>query len=223
MRWKESKLFIAISSSVATTLFLTTIFFTVIIPTWIQSDRNEIKRLTDLVPKYPQIVKDLKEKENTITELKGELNALKLERVFVDNNPYPLGYREIVIGDPLSKVKKVYPEELIKPVPIDSSSRDNEFIVVKIDHPLFSTILYGSIKKRGKINFILFTFRLDRVADHPVFYKTLIKMIKEAFPTSQYSESTAKGGALETLFSITNLKGLDIRVSQAGMALGIDK
>ena len=66
MSWKESKIFIAASTCAATIGFLVLIFFTVIIPTWLESYKNEIKELKKATPDYPEIVKKLNEKKGTL-------------------------------------------------------------------------------------------------------------------------------------------------------------
>ena len=52
MKWKDSKIFIAITSSATTAAFLITIFFTAIIPTLVEKYKLEINKLEDVVPNY---------------------------------------------------------------------------------------------------------------------------------------------------------------------------
>lgn len=108
MKWEENKLFIAITSSAATATFLVTIFFTAIIPTWVEQYKLEIKKLEGAVPNYKKLEEDVEFLTSENLKLKAELATISLGNVFKGRSIYPLGYRDITLYSPLDNLAKIF-------------------------------------------------------------------------------------------------------------------
>jgi len=206
--WKESKLFIAIASGAATATFIILLFSTIIIPTLTQKCENEKYKLQQLVPEYPKLIKNLEEKNKENLELKAKLNAYRMENIFKDKIPYPLGFRGIKIGDNISKVKIIY-----------SNNMTNYPNTVYIEHDLFNYIMYHTLKigdlEGTTISGI--TFMIKNENGQKLTYELLKRKLIESFPSHPYKEG--KNRLNETEFIMENVKGINIRLTPRGLSI----
>ena len=113
--------------------------------------------------------------------MKAELNTLRLDKIFYNLDPYPVGFREVQLGDDLSKVKKVYEKATIDE---DASDR----IYLPIEHNLFSQIGFFTLNGKNKIEMIIFFFK----DPGRLSYETLKRKIGETFPRKEYTETISK-------------------------------
>lgn len=142
--WHESKTFIASTVGVGTAVFLITVFFTAVIPTWTWKLRNENEMLRQELAKQGSIRERGKELErgNEILReknniLKAQIQVYQRQDVFADSDPYPLGFRQIRLGDPVENLRSVW-----EPTKLEWS---DDYVSMSIDHPLFGRVMYNFV------------------------------------------------------------------------------
>ncbi len=152
MSWKDSPIVVGAITAVSTTLFVLTVTFTAVIPTWTKKYENKTLELSNKVDElkkemegYTSVKHSLESKVNelnklvdrknkSIAELEYKIRILRKKNVFLNNNVYPYGYREVKIFDSIEKVKKVYQGQKIEEFP--------GWFSVEVDGPVFGSIAY---------------------------------------------------------------------------------
>jgi len=204
MKWKDNKLFIAIRYSAVTAIFLVTIFFTAIIPTWVEKYKLEIKKLEDAVPDYKKLKGDVELLKGENLKLKAELVTIYSGNVFKGGSIYPLGYREITLKSSLSSLEKIYYGNTI--------NWSDDWVVVEIKHNLFKEITYH-FDKKGKDKIVsIIGFRYSRVGKET--YQILRKQALDELKRYKHTESN-RNDLNELIFR--NVKGADLQISDAGL------
>lgn len=183
MSWKDSKIFIAVSSSVATTLFLVTVIFTGVIPTWIQSYQNENAELKKQLNSDRRLSEQLKNKDAEIASLRADLDAIRLEKMFEGSFPYPLGLDRVRIGDRTDKIKKLYPAATVEK---DAESECN-YEVKSVEHALFGSIVYAC-SVRGHVEVVKSVrYRFKKPGQEA--YEITKRKLVEHMPTIEFTET----------------------------------
>lgn len=137
LKWNDHPWVIALASGGATALFCTTVFMTVVLPTWTKMETNRLdemeKSLAMTRRDRDQIANRQSKATSDLRQASRELLECRVTPMFPDRSPYPRGFRSIKIGDQLQAVSSLY----------GASARDEEFWVsVTPTNSIFSSIAY---------------------------------------------------------------------------------
>jgi hypothetical protein len=136
MSWKHHPLAVPILTFAGTMTFC----FTIIMPIWDRIKDNEIATLREepkqLKARLDGITRQLDQVEAENQKLRVDLDKLRPGDLFSLDDYYPLGFREVRIGDRIDLVSKVYAS--------DAAIKDeNGWIAVSLNKPqLFRELVY---------------------------------------------------------------------------------
>lgn len=162
---------IALASGAATLTFA----YKVLLPVFEQKNLNEISSLTSQVDeKNTKITDDaahlaavkrqLEVSQSEISNYQVQLSKLETQNIFSKEDPFPAGWRDVRIGDPVSQVEKAYSA-------VDKSQL-TYWSVSQISQPIFNNAAYYGdvpISSSDNIGSVLFNFDADdSKALHPL-------------------------------------------------------
>lgn len=216
MSWKDSPGIVAVVSGSATTIFVITICFTVIIPTWLKSKEFQIEQLNRKIGGLQEIEK---ERSKEVSELKLTLNIRKQEyKKEIDKISNEYNQEILKLKNNISElqesnkklslenifsVEDVYPKGYRMVRIYDPTSRISEvyknqkiekldsWISVQLDGELVRDVTYYYVKYKGKeiITHILF-FLSEENAPQELIYDQLVE--KFGVKNATFVESNKK-------------------------------
>lgn len=206
--WKESKLVIAASSSVAAALFVITIYATVVIPVYEEKFSYKLDLVSDELSALDKTREQVQNLNELNKELKSENESLKVSlKHYQDKNPFkgksafPYGLGKINKGMDISSIKNEYP---IKNIVIK-----DDWVDADLDSEFFkSLVIYTKKIKEGEhqVNGH-FIFFFDQTGEKTV--RNLLSLLKLEFGKIDYEENNRND-----IYSVTikNLNGFDIHI-----------
>lgn len=172
MSWRDSPGIVAVVAGSAATVFVVTLGFSVVIPTWLKSKDFQIEQLNRTIGGLNQeldqerqklvvektkssievksLVAQRDELRKELAELESENLKLSTTNMFSKDDVYPNGLRLVRIFQPVSRLKEVYTEDQLE----DSGSWYSVDTGNKVFHQ--ATYYYREYKGHEFITHILF-------------------------------------------------------------------
>ncbi|MFZ2161927.1 MAG: hypothetical protein WAW02_06880 [Sideroxyarcus sp.] len=151
--WKDHPLVIA-AVATAATLSLCILFFNeVVIPTRTAYLTNQLAALPGLPKKISDAEAKIELLEKQLTETRIKLLEARNINLFATSNPYPPGFDQVKIGDPVKKVSMIYSQSHI--------THDEELgsYAVKLEDCPFEEAYYEYDTRSPKDGFFLIAFQ----------------------------------------------------------------
>jgi hypothetical protein len=174
--WKDHPLVVA-SAAVAGTIALGVLLVTeVILPTQTAALANQVTALSaeasSLRESKVDANKKLEHLQSQVADLDRKLSDAQHSNLFSFGNPYPVGLGQVRVGDPISSVAAVYPENAI-------NKNENSYWSVNDQHKLFNNITYYFDEKvpKSPITHILFSIVYPVTADDAFLQGKLVEAL----------------------------------------------
>ena len=147
--WKDSKPIIAVSTSVATALFIITIYSTVVIPVYEEKHSYKFDLVSEDIAAIDKLKIKLEFLERENQDIKAENFNLKVQlkhyqgnNPFKNNSVFPIGLSEIKPGMDISKIQKIFP--------INNIEQQDDWVVLSLDDNIFDSLtIYTDRNKAG--------------------------------------------------------------------------
>jgi hypothetical protein len=174
--WKDHPIVVA-AVAVAGTIGLAVLLVKeVILPTYTASLTNKIASLSAEVFDLRASKKGAEEKlsylQTQVDELEGKLTQAQYANLFMFGSPYPVGFGQVQVGEPVSKIDTVYPVAFI-------DKQESGYWTVSDQHKLFNRITYYFDEKlpQKPITHILFFISYPAKVDENFLQNKLVEVL----------------------------------------------
>lgn len=205
---------IALASGAAALTFA----YKILLPVFEQKNLNEISslasqvdeknaRIADAATHLAAVKRQLEASQSEISNYQVELSKLETQNIFSKEDPFPAGWRDVRIGDPVSQIEKAYPG-------VDKDQVSYWSVSQKLQSIFSDAAYYGDvpISSSDQVQSVLFLFIADdNKALHP-----LTEEQKHAVIEYQLREYFGDPKAV-----VDNLKRPELVWSAAGYEVGL--
>ncbi|MFM4836132.1 hypothetical protein ACK35P_11260 [Aeromonas veronii] len=208
--WKDSKPIIAVSTSVATALFIITIYSTVVIPVYEEKHSYKFDLVSEDIAAIDKLKSKLKFLERENQDIKAENFNLKVQlkhyqgnNPFKNNSVFPIGLSEIKPGMDISKIQKIFP--------INNIEQQDDWVVLSLDDNIFDSLtIYTDRNKAGILQANgMFLFFYKKAGKETA--REIVSLLKHEFSEINITEELRND-----IYSakINNINGYDVEVSE---------
>lgn len=204
---KEHPIIIVFGFCAATVAATATVYEKLVVPYQLKVLEVQVSDLNRQLASIPITEKTIADRDKTIAKLQEQIvglrqRAIELTRdnVFSPEDPYPKAFREVRIGDPFSKLEKVFPGRIKKDDP------DNSYASAAVEDDFFFrtvTYYYDAQAKPPRVTMSLFQIKQD-VPLHELVQASGISALE------RWSDEGAKGNVSALKKQLTERYGQGI-------------
>ncbi|WP_139393113.1 hypothetical protein [Aeromonas hydrophila] len=217
--WKDSKPIVAVSTSVATALFIITIYSTVIIPVYEEKYSYKLDLVSEDIARIDKLKNNLDALNKENQKIKAENFSIKTQlkhyqgnNPFKNNSVFPSGLSEIKPGMDISKIEKKFP---IKDIEIQ-----DDWVNLSLDSNIFDSLtIYTDRNKNGVLQangmFLLFYKKIGEETA-----REMVSFLKHEFGQINITENFRNDHYRAV---IKGINGYDISIGQTRLDIEIQR